>query len=231
MQKGKLYGVSVGPGDAELMTLKAVRVLKSCPVVASPVTRKGETVALNIARGAVELSGKEIVEIAFLMSRDRAELLENYARAADRLAAYLDRGQDVAMLNLGDISVYSTYSYVDELLQARGYETEWVPGVTSFCAVAAKLRRDLSQWDEMLHVIPSSVEDLDAALRLPGTKIVMKPGRELPKVIAALDRAGLLEKAGMVQNCGLPNERVVPVLSAGEASTDYFTTIIVKDSF
>ncbi len=229
MQKGKLYGVSVGPGDAELMTLNAVRVLKSCPVVASPVTRKGETVALNIARGAVELSGKEIVEIAFPMSRDRAELLENYARAAERLAAYLDRGQDVAMLNLGDISVYSTYSYVDEILQRRGYETEWVPGVTSFCAVAAKLRRSLSQWDEPLHVLPASAEDLDAALRLPGTKIVMKPGRELPKVIAALDRNGLLEKAGMVQNCGLPNERVVPVLSANEASTDYFTTIIVKD--
>ena len=228
MSKGKLYGVSVGPGEAELMTLKAVRVLERCPVVASPVTRKGETVALDIARGAVDLTGKEIIELAFPMSRDRAVLRENYARVADILAAYLDRGQDAAMLNLGDISVYSTYSYVDGILRERGYETEWVPGVTSFCAVAAKLRRSLSQWDEPLHVLPASAEDLDGALRLPGTKILMKPGRELPKVIAALDRAGLLDKAGMVQNCGLPNERIVPVLDASEASTDYFTTIIVK---
>ena len=228
MGKGKLYGVSVGPGEPELLTLKAVRIIEKCPVVASPVTRKGETVALNIARGAVDLSGKEIVELSFPMSRDRAALMENYARVAALLAEYLDKGQDVAMLNLGDISVYSTYSYVDEEVRRLGYETEWVPGVTSFCAVAAKLRRDLSQWDEMLHVIPSSVEDLDGALRLPGNKIVMKPGRELGKVVAALERNGLLDRAGMVQNCGLPNERIVPVLRADEASTDYFTTILVK---
>ena len=229
MKKGTLYGVSVGPGDPELMTLKTVKTIKNCPVIATPATRKGETVALNIVKGAVELDGKEIMEISFPMCSDRNKLKENYRRAADMITAKLDAGMDVAMINLGDITVYSTFSYIEEIVSSEGYNTELIPGVTSFCAVAAKLKTSLTQWDEMLHVVPSSVSDLKSAIEMKGTKVIMKPGKELGNVITVLKDSGKLEKAKMVQNCGMKNERIVPNISQDESSTDYFTTLIVKD--
>ena len=141
---GTFYGVSVGPGDPELMTLQAVRCLENCPVIAAPQTPKGGMLALDIAKGAVELSGKTILPLRFAMSLDPAVQKAAHIEAARAVKEYLDAGQDVAMLNLGDVSVYATFGYLQEILEAEGCKTVMLPGVTSFCAAAARLGQSLS---------------------------------------------------------------------------------------
>lgn len=228
--RGILYGVSVGPGDPELMTLQAVRRLQSCPVIAAPQTKSGQMLALEIAQGAVDLTGKTIVPLHFPMSRNGDTLREAHTRAAEMLRHHLDAGQDVAMLNLGDVSVYATFGYLQEILQAEGYETRMLAGVPSFCASAARLNQPLTAgMDEPLTIAPGGAADevLDNA----GSKVLMKTGRQLPQTLAVLAAHGKLEHSAMVCNCGLPNEEVWPDLSQYEAArpAGYFATILVKE--
>ena len=144
--KGTFYGVSVGPGDPELMTLQAVRLIRQCPVLAAPQTASGQMLALDIARSALgeALDGKTIVPLYFAMSRDPAALAASHEKAAAAVRQYLDAGQDVAMLNIGDVSIYATFGYLQEILQAGGYATAMAAGVPSFCAAAARLNVPLT---------------------------------------------------------------------------------------
>lgn len=226
---GILYGVSVGPGDPELLTLKAVKTIQACPVIATPQTAGEKTLALDIASGAADLTGKEILTLPFLMTRDHQKLRESHRAGADAIAAHLRSGKDVAMLNLGDVSVYSSFSYLMELLQADGFEVRMVPGVPSFCAVAAELGVSLTTMHKPIHVFPASSGPTDEALTLPGTKILMKTGKAMPEVRAAIEKADLGEKAMLVQNCGLPGQKVCRTLAEASDDISYFTTIIIKE--
>ena len=219
MKKGVFYSVGVGPGDPELITLKAVRTLERCPVVAAPQTKNGEMLALSIAQQAVSLEGKTVVPLHFTMSRDKAQQHAAHLAAAQARRPHLDAGRDVAMLYLADI------------LAADGYETRMVPGVTSFCAVAARLNTSLTGIDTPLHIVPGGCGALEECLAQPGAKVLMKSGRQLPGVLAALERRGLLERSALVSNCGLPGEQVYADLSVfpREQDAGYFATIIVKE--
>ncbi|MGI5933970.1 MAG: precorrin-2 C(20)-methyltransferase [Lawsonibacter sp.] len=224
---GTFYGVGVGPGDPELLTLKAVRVLESCPVLAAPQMASGEMTALSIARQAARLEGKTLLPLRFTMSRDREEQAEGHRRAADAVRPYLEAGQDVAMAILGDVSIYSTYCYMMELLKAEGFPCVMVPGVPSFCAVAARLGRSLTEPDRPLHIIPGGGPGLGEALDLPGGKVLMKAGKSHQKLLEELETRELLGRAAMVENCGLPEERTFADLRKKPDSKGYFTTIIV----
>lgn len=234
---GILYGVGVGPGEPELMTLKAVNTIRQCPVIAVPQTKSGGTLALDIAAQVVALAGKTIVELPFLMTRDPEKLQENHKANTDVIAGYLQQDQDVAMLNLGDVSIFSTYSYIAQQIEERGFQTRMVAGVPSFCAAAAVVNRSLTQKELPVHIIPAGYEGWEESLDLPGSKILMKPGRSLPDVCQVLARRGLGEKASLVQNCGLPLQRVFPNLAAlSKEETDaldgagagYFSLIIIN---
>ncbi len=230
VKTGTFYGVSVGPGDPELLTLKAVYCIRRCPVLAVPQTAGGGMLALAIARNAVEIEGKTILPLRFAMSRDPAVLQASHAAAADAVKAYLDAGQDVAMLNLGDVSIYSTYSYLEELLQAEGYAAVRIAGVPSFCAAAARLGQSLTGgMEQPLTIAPG--RHAEQILCTPGTKILMKTGRQLPQTIELLQKKGLLGQSAMVCNCGLPNEKVYPTLTGLDPEQDagYFATILVKE--
>lgn len=224
---GTLYCVGVGPGDPELLTQKAARVLAACPVVAAPRTDAGNSIALDIASRAVPLAGKAVLRLDFPMTHDRARAAQGYRDAADALAQALDAGQDAALLTLGDVALYSTAGYVLALLKARGYKVEAVPGVPSFCAVAAALQTSLTDRDLPLHILPAGAQDLPALLRLPGTKVLMKAGRSLPRIRAALAQAGLLDRTMAVQDCGMPTERVWRSLADLPDSLGYFVTLVV----
>ena len=228
MKKGVFYGISVGPGDPQLLTIKAVERIRECKVLATPQTKGESMLALRIAEAAVDLTGKTILPLSFLMTRDPEALRKSHEEAADSVAAFLDKGEDVGMLNLGDVSIYSTFSYIHDILRQRGYETVIIPGVPSFCAVAAELNTGLTEMGKPLHIIPASHEGLAESLALPGNKVLMKSGKTLPAVRQALKDAGLLEKASMVQNCGLPDQRVFGKLDDASGDTGYFTTILVK---
>ena len=172
VKQGIFYGVGVGPGDPELLTVKAINVLTACPVLACPQTKSGEMLALNIVRGAMDVSGKEILPLRFAMSRDKAVQQAAHQEAAEAVCRFLAAGKDVAMPNLGDVSIYSTYCYLMELVKARGFATRMVPGVPSFCAVAARLGISLTEMNAPLHIVPGSW-DLPQALEWPGNKILM----------------------------------------------------------
>ena len=230
VKKGTLYGVSVGPGDPELMTLKAVRCIEQCPVLAAPQTASGRMLALDIAKGAVDVSGKIILPLHFAMSRDSEVLKASHAAAADAVRAHLDAGRDVALLNLGDVSIYATYGYLEEILKEQGYETYRIAGVPSFCAAAARLGQSLTGgMEQPLTIAPG--RHVEQVLAAPGAKVLMKTGRRLPKTLDALRERGLLANSAMVCNCGLPDEAVFPALTDYDPAQDagYFATILVKE--
>ena len=138
------------------------------------------------------------------------------------------------MVNIGDVSLYATCSYLMEQLEAEGFATARAAGVPSFCAAAARLNISLTGIDTPLHIYPAAEEeDLAAALRQPGTKILMKSARRLPAVLAALKEQGLAGRSALVANCGLPGELALPRLDGpeGDAALDagYFVTVIVKE--
>lgn len=225
---GIFYGVGVGPGDPELMTLKAVRVLEHCPVLAAPQTASGEMTALNIAKQAANLKGKTLLPLFFTMSRDKQKQQEAHQKAAEQVKAYLEQGQDVAMAILGDVSIFSTYCYLMELLKVEGFCCEMIPGVPSFCAVAARLNRSLTTMNEPLHILPGGGEQFEDGLHSTGTKILMKAGKNYPKLLETLEEHELLAHAGMVENCGLEGERIFKTLEEKPQSSGYFTTIVIS---
>ena len=230
--KGTFYGVSVGPGDPELLTLQAVRLIRQCPVLAAPQTSSGQMLALDIARSALgeALNGKTIVPLHFAMSRDPAVLAASHAQAAQTVRPFLDAGQDVAMLNLGDVSIYATFGYLQSLLQAEDYATAMAAGVPSFCAAAARLNVPLTGgMDAPLTIAPGSWAG--RVLETPGTKVLMKTGRQLPALLDTLRQAGKLQTSALVCNCGLPDEQVYPDLSRSQPDVPagYFATVLVKE--
>ena len=225
-RKGIFYGVGVGPGDPELLTVKALRTLERCPVIAAPQTKSGEMLALDIVRRAAVLEGKTILPLFFTMARDKSQQRAAHEAAADAIAAHLTAGRDVAMLNLGDVSIYATFGYIMDILRERGYEAVMIPGVPSFCAAAARLGLSLVSGETPLHIVPAGDP---ASLELPGTKVLMKAGKRLPQVREALTARGLLEQAAMVEDCGLPTEKLYSSMGDVPEAAGYFATVIVKE--
>ena len=224
-KQGVFYAVSVGPGDPELLTRQACRVLEVCDVIAAPRTKAGRMLALDIAAGAVDMRGKTILPLDFTMAHDAAVREESYRTAAGAIEAALAAGRDVAMVNLGDVSVYATAYYILERVRSDGFEVVMCPGVTSFCAVAARLGRSLTRMEEPLHILPGSM-DIDSALTLEGTKVLMKSGRAIHETVDALERHGLAARAGMVADCGLETEQVYTDLRQLPEEISYFATIV-----
>lgn len=224
--KGTLYGVGVGPGDPELMTLRAVRVIRENQVFALPGKAPRETTAYRIAVRAVpKLAEKELVALHMPMVRDRQKLMEAHRKCAELLKPYLDGGKNVVFLTLGDPSVYSTFSYIQDILAPEGYPVEVVSGVPSFCACAARLGLPLAEWNEEIHVIPA-VHGEDLSFDRPGSYVIMKSASRMPEIRRALAESG--RSAQCVTDCGMETEKVYR--SAAEIPDDagYFSLIVVK---
>lgn len=228
MKPGKLYGVSVGPGDPALMTLKAAECIRCCPVLAAPRMASGKTLALDIAAAAVDISGKQIEYLSLPMTRDADALLASRQQAAGQIAAHLEHGEDVALLNLGDASLYSSYSYLCRLLCTQGYAAETIPGVPSFCACAAQLNRSLAETDQPLQILPAAMPNLAAALLQPGGKVVMKAGSSLAGLKQLLQELGLTEHAVLITDCGLPSQQIYQDLQQAPDTAGYFSTLLLR---
>ena len=215
---GILFGTGIGPGDPELMTLKAVRLIRENDTIAVPGEKPEESIAYQIAVQAVpELAEKELVAIPMPMTKNAKELKENHL---------LDAGKNVVFLTLGDPTVYSTYLYVHRRVLEDGYDARIVSGVTSFCAAAASLSEGLVENSEELHVIPASYQ-IEDALELSGTKVLMKAGKKMPAVKQFLKEKNC--RAVMVENCGMDTEQ--KYFSAEEIpdQASYYSLIIVKE--
>ncbi len=224
---GILYGIGVGPGEPDLMTIKAVKTIRSCDIIAVPGADYRESVAYNIALGAVEelKDRKTVVGMPMPMTKDRQVLDENYRKTAHQIEAWLDEGKNVGFLTLGDVTIYSTYLYVHRMVTEDGYRTEIINGIPSFCAVASRLNTGLVERSEELHVIPASYQ-VEDALKLSGTKILMKAGRQLGRVKEQLKAA----KADvvMVENCGMDGEQVYRGVEEMQEDAGYYSLMIVR---
>ena len=229
--KGKLYGVGIGPGDPELITLKAKRILEQADYIAIPKTSENrKSQALSIVSGIMDI-GKEIIELVFPMSYDGSILEKGWRDAVAGVAEKLDAGRSVAFITLGDPTVYSTYIYIHKALKGLGYDVEIVPGVTSFCASAARAGISLAENRETIAVIPSAYEceNLDEVLEDFDNVVLMKVSRNFSELKQRLAEKGLLENAVIVSKCGFEDELVEYDLDkVCEERLSYFSTIIVK---
>lgn len=227
MTTGTLYGIGVGPGDPELLTLKAVRVIRSCDVILVPGADYLNSTAYQTAVRAVpEVSRKECRGVWLPMTRDRQILRESHEKAAALTAAFLDQGRPVGFLNLGDITLYASFLYIHRLIKKKGYRTELVNGVPSFCAAAARLGIGLAEGSQPVHILPQP-EQVKAGLDLPGTRIIMKMGRQMADAKRLIQESGLA--AMMVENCGMEKERVCRSVKEIPEDAGYYSLVIVKE--
>lgn len=218
--KGKFYAVGVGPGDPELLTLKAIRIMEESDVIAVPRSGASENIALKIAGAYIE--GKELLECDMPMIKDKAELDKYHDKSAADISALLDAGKDVAFLTLGDPAIYSTVMYVHRRLTEAGYDTAIVPGIPSFCGAAASLNTSLCERDEMLHIVPATYKGSQAST-LEGTRVLMKSGRSIMQLKEQLAE----EQAMMVECATMENEKVYKDLNDLKEQSSYFSLIVI----
>lgn len=224
---GILYGVGVGPGDPELMTLKAVRLIRENEIIALPGENPRETTAYKIAAEAVEeLEGKQLLSLFMPMTHDRTVLEESHRAAARQLENYLDQGKNVICLTLGDPTVYASFCYVQEIVKSDGYATELVSGVPSFCAAAARLNMPLALWGEPIHILPG-VHCIDEKIPETGTCVVMKSGSKIEQMKEILRDCN--RQVFMVENCGMPGEKIYRDWKEIPGDAGYFSILIAKE--
>ena len=211
--KGRLYGIGVGPGDPELMTIKAKKTIEASDIVVVPGEKVEDSIAYRIAKGACEhLDDLNLVALEMPMVKDKEKLNTMHEKAARQIESWLDEGKNVSFLTLGDVTVYSTYMYVHNRVVRDGYDAAIINGITSFTAAAARLNTDLVERSE---------------LSLPGTKVLMKSGKEIEKVREAILASG--QKAMMVENCGMDNEKIYLDAKDIPDTASYYSLIIVKE--
>lgn len=224
---GELIGVGVGPGDPELLTLKALRIIKEADVIAVPGEIAEESIAYQIVYGAWEgIQEKELLAVPMPMTKDKEQLRINHEKGAQLLENLLDQGKKVAFLTLGDPTIYSTYLYVHKILTEKGYDTRIVSGIPSFCAVSARLNTGLVETSQQLHVLPASYQ-IQEGLKLPGTKVLMKAGHKMKEVKQQIQELG--EEAVMIRNCGMEDEEVFESVQQIPDDPGYYSLIIVKE--
>lgn len=211
-----------------MLTLKAVRIIKNCDIITAPKT-KNNNIAFDIIKNNTDINDKEIILFDFPMTKDKKITSENYIKIAKQIETFLDNGKNVAMLTLGDVSIYSTCSYILDIVKDDGYDIEIIPGIPSFCSIAAKLKISLTSMEKPIHIIVPLHDNLDESLMLEGTKIFMKAGKFIKQIKEKV--INLRKHAFVVVNCGLENEKVFESIEEIniEDKFEYFTTIVVKD--
>ncbi len=225
--KGIAYGVGVGPGDPEYMTLKAIRLIRENDVIAVPGKVATESAAYQIAVQAVpELAEKELVPIFMPMVKDRQLINEEHRKGAEILKKYLDQGKNVVYITLGDPTIYCTFSYLQHILEVDGYEVELISGIPSFCAAAARLNLPLAEWDEPLHIVPA-VHKTNDELNQSGNYVLMKSASHMKEVKELLIKSG--RRVSAVIDCGMESEKVYASAADIPDDAGYFSLIIAKE--
>ena len=225
---GKLYGVGLGPGDPDLMTLRAHRLIAEATVVAYPALAGGDSFARAIAADVIPTGAREIV-MDVPMTVDRAPAQAAYDKGAAEIAAALEAGEDVICLCEGDPFFYGSFMYLFARLSER-FDVEVVPGVTSITTCAARAGVPLAARNERLTVLPGPLPEAELRSRIEGAESVaiMKVGRHLAKIRSVIDSLGLTEKAMYIERASLPEEVVCPLSEAPEKAPYFSMILLVK---
>lgn len=231
--KGKFYGIGVGPGSPDLLTLRAVKVLQSVDVICVPrSSAENEVIALKVASEHIP-AGTEILEIHTPMTRDKEVLEAQWQKGAAAIAACLNAGKQVAFITIGDAMLFSTYTYLMKRVQelAPDAEVESIPGVTSFAAAAAHINVALAEGNEKLAIIPAvdDPEQLKPVLDQFPNAVLMKVAGKYDEIVAILQEKGLADKAVFVSKLGYPEQFVTyDVASLCGQKRDYLSLMLVK---
>jgi len=226
---GRLYGIGVGPGDPELLTLKAVRLIAVADVIAYPAPADGtESMARAIAAPHIP-DGKTEIVIETPMIPGKFPADDVYDKYAVELAAHLNAGRDVAVLCEGDPFLYGSFMYLFGRL-AADFDSEVVPGVSSLGACAARAGQPLVSRNQVLSIVPAPLDeaDLEARIAAADAVAIMKVGRHLNKVRMVLDRLGRLETAVYVERATLADEKVMPLTALEAVRAPYFSMILAR---
>jgi precorrin-2/cobalt-factor-2 C20-methyltransferase len=235
MSAGTLYGIGVGPGDPEWLTVKGARILGVCRQIYVPKSAvAADSVALEIARRYLRPDAV-VSELPFPMTSDAETLRSSWRQAAAEVARTLARGEDCCFLTLGDALLYSTYIYLIRELRAICPEARivTVPGITAFSAAAALTNFPVGQRKQPVTIVPASDDlgQLAAALDRGGTVVLMKVGPRLQRVLDELESRGLLGRAVFVSRAGMPDERVetdLRRLRGAAEETGYLSILIIQ---
>ena len=229
--KGTLYGIGVGPGDPELLTVKAARILGLVDLVAVPVSREDkESLAKRIA-GSYIRPGCPVLEIEFPMTREQAVLEDAWLEARSSLQQKLDVGQSVAFITLGDPMLYSTYIYLYRQFIEAGYSVQTIPGISAFGAAASAAGVPLVFGSEKMAIIPGEILAASEpnAYDVFETLVLFKVARAYDRIVELLAEAGRLKNSVLVISCGLPEEQVVDDLETLVGKKiPYFSLIIAR---
>jgi precorrin-2/cobalt-factor-2 C20-methyltransferase len=225
---GTFYGIGVGPGDPELISLKAARLITACPVVVFLSADGRPGLARAIAARHIHAAQIELT-IDMPMRVSRSEGQAAYDRAATRVEAHLNAGTDVAFLCEGDPMFFGSFMYMLARLGAR-FTVEIVPGVPSPMAAAAFAKAPLCARDDALAVIPATLDNvrIDRLLTAADTAVIMKLGRHLPRIKALLADKGLLDSTLYVERAGMEGQRTLPLSALADAAAPYFSLLLVS---
>lgn len=229
----KLYGIGVGPGDPELLTMKAHRILHEADVIFCPEKETGAgSFAFDIIRNVIADARAEIVNLVYPMHYHGGRLQEMWKSNAALIAEKLEGGRLGAFITLGDPSVYSTFMYTLPYIEEAGVSVEVVPGVTSFCAVADSLKLSLASWNEDLVVAPvrkNSSGELGTVLREHDNVVLMKPSANQQALIQAIEENHMEDKFVLITKSGTGEERLVTDFEElKQYDIPYLSTMIIK---
>ncbi len=227
MTAGVLYGLGVGPGDPELVTLKAHRILGEVPVIAWPAPQSGESLARSIIAPWLR-NDREEIAMRMPLDANRFPAEEVYTRAVHAISSHLDAGRDVAAICEGDPFFYGSFMYLFARVAGR-YRVEVVPGVSSLMACPAAAGMPLAARDDALLVCPGTLDDAAMTQRLgfADSIAIIKVGRHLARIRRVLDAAGLLADAWYVAHATMDHQVVRPLATVTDATGPYFSMILV----
>ena len=228
---GTFYGIGVGPGDPELLTVKAIDALKKIDVLIAPKTeKKSDSVALSIAEPYLKPS-VEIIYQTFPMIRDFADETETFAANTAEILQLLRGGKNVGFATIGDPMFYSTYIYIFRLLKAHDVPIVTIPGVPAFLAIAAQIGRPLAFGNDILTIIPATVERaaIKNSLDCADVAVLMKVYKNFPEIVDELQAHDMTNEAILVSRAGLDDEKIIRDLPAHKNdSLNYLSTILTR---
>ncbi|TCS82049.1 precorrin-2 C(20)-methyltransferase [Pectinatus cerevisiiphilus] len=227
---GIFYGIGVGPGDPELLTMKAIKTLENVDVIIAPKTEKKDgSVALSIARPYLKAT-VEIVYQVFPMITHFEKSPQSWQKNKEEILALLNQGKNVAFLTLGDPMFYSTYIYVHRLLKAEAVDIRTIPGIPAFCAIAGRLEYPLVEGNDIISVIPATAdpEKIKKALAVSDNVVIMKVYKNFEEIVAELKAKKLAKNAVMVSRCGLDDEECIYDIEQVKKVPNYLSTILSR---
>ena len=227
---GNFYGVGVGPGDPELLTIKAVNAIKNADVIIAPKTEKKDgSVALTIAEPYI--SDAEIIFQTFPMVKNFEESKEIFEENANQILKFLRGGKNVTFLTLGDPMFFSTYIYIFRLLKNSGAKVTTIPGVPAFLAIASHIGRAAAYGNDIVTIIPATAQKskIIDALKISDAAVLMKVYKNFDEIVDLLDAENMLENAVLISRYGLDDEKIFDNLNAHKSDKlNYLSTILTR---